>query len=119
MSFMPDNPLIVQSDRTLVLHTVRAVVDAKGRPQKDADGRPVTEVRLQSGTRVRLGMAHFEILLRGDEVMLMERGRDETGTMAVVSPNELQLTSRGSRELVFIAVFVAMTIGFFLLLAIL
>lgn len=39
----PDNPLIVQSDRTLMLHTVRTVVDADGRPKKDADGRPVTE----------------------------------------------------------------------------
>ena len=43
MSFMPDNPLIVQSDRTLILHTVRAVVDENGRPRKDADGRPMTE----------------------------------------------------------------------------
>ena len=39
----PDNPLIVQSDRTLMLHTVRSVVDAKGRPVRDAQGRPVTE----------------------------------------------------------------------------
>ncbi len=43
MTFLPDNPLIVQSDRTLVLHTVRAVMDENGRPKKDADGRPVTE----------------------------------------------------------------------------
>jgi DNA excision repair protein ERCC-3 len=39
----PDNPLIVQSDRTLMLHTVRSVVDAKGRPMRDAQGRPLTE----------------------------------------------------------------------------
>lgn len=39
----PDNPLIVQSDRSLMLHTVRSVVDAKGRPVRDAQGRPVTE----------------------------------------------------------------------------
>ncbi len=43
MSMMPDNPLIVQSDRTLMLHTVRSVVDENGRPRKDADGRPMTE----------------------------------------------------------------------------
>jgi DNA excision repair protein ERCC-3 len=43
MSLRPDNPLIVQSDRSLMLHTVRAVVDAKGVPAKDADGSPVTE----------------------------------------------------------------------------
>ena len=43
MSFLPDNPLLVQSDRTLILHTVRAVTDEKGRPQKDAEGRPLTE----------------------------------------------------------------------------
>ena len=43
MSMMPDNPLIVQSDRTLMLHTVRSVFDAKGRPCKDADGQPMTE----------------------------------------------------------------------------
>ncbi len=38
----PDNPLIVQSDRSLMLHTVSAVVDAQGRPQKDEQGRPLT-----------------------------------------------------------------------------
>ncbi|HED65827.1 MAG TPA: DEAD/DEAH box helicase [Planctomycetes bacterium] len=39
----PDNPLIVQSDRTLVLHTVRAVLDERGQARKDAEGRPMTE----------------------------------------------------------------------------
>ena len=39
----PDNPLIVQSDRTLMLHTVRTVTDASGAPVKDDDGRPLTE----------------------------------------------------------------------------
>jgi DNA excision repair protein ERCC-3 len=39
----PDDPLIVQSDRSLMLHTVRALVDASGRPVKDAQGRPQTE----------------------------------------------------------------------------
>lgn len=43
MSLRPDNPLIVQSDRSLMLHTVRAVVDARGAPKKDADGSPMTE----------------------------------------------------------------------------
>ena len=43
MSFLPENPLIVQGDRTLVLHTVRAVVDERGVPRKDAEGRPLTE----------------------------------------------------------------------------
>lgn len=43
MSLSPDNPLIVQSDRSLMLHTVRAVTDANGRPLKDADGSPCTE----------------------------------------------------------------------------
>ena len=43
MSLRPDNPLIVQSDRSLMLHTVRAVMDGKGRPRKDADGSPLTE----------------------------------------------------------------------------
>ncbi len=38
----PDNPLIVQSDRSLMLHTVSAVVDSHGRPVKDAQGRPQT-----------------------------------------------------------------------------
>jgi DNA excision repair protein ERCC-3 len=37
-----DNPLIVQSDRTLMLHTVKSVVDESGRPVKDEQGRPVT-----------------------------------------------------------------------------
>jgi hypothetical protein len=32
VSFQPDNPLIVQSDRTLMLHTVRAVFDQHGVP---------------------------------------------------------------------------------------
>jgi len=40
---LPDNPVIVQGDRTIMLHTVRTVLDAKGRPAKDADGRPLTE----------------------------------------------------------------------------
>ena len=39
----PDNPLIVQSDRTLMLHTVRALVDDKGAPVRDEDGQPITE----------------------------------------------------------------------------
>ncbi len=39
----PDNPLIVQSDRSLMLHTVRVLVDAGGRPVKDEQGRPLTE----------------------------------------------------------------------------
>lgn len=39
----PDNPLIVQSDRSLLLHTVRTVTDAEGHPAKDDEGRPLTE----------------------------------------------------------------------------
>lgn len=39
----PDNPLIVQSDRSLMLHTVRAVVGPDGRPLKDESGQPRTE----------------------------------------------------------------------------
>ena len=39
----PDDPLIVQSDRTLMLHTVRTVVDDAGLPIKDSEGRPATE----------------------------------------------------------------------------
>jgi len=42
VTLLPDNPLIVQSDRTLVLHTVRAEIDAQGRPRKDEKGRPLT-----------------------------------------------------------------------------
>ena len=43
MSLRPDNPLIVQGDRTLMLHTVRAVMDADGRPAKDESGAPLLE----------------------------------------------------------------------------
>jgi DNA excision repair protein ERCC-3 len=43
VSLRADNPLIVQSDRSLMLHTVRAVTDAKGMPVKDARGEPLTE----------------------------------------------------------------------------
>ncbi len=43
MSLDPDNPLIVQSDRSLLLHTVRSVMGADGRPAKDDEGRPLTE----------------------------------------------------------------------------
>ncbi|MCC7013738.1 MAG: helicase-associated domain-containing protein [Planctomycetes bacterium] len=39
----PDNPLIVQSDRSLMLHTVRTLVDTKGHPVRDAEGQPRTE----------------------------------------------------------------------------
>ncbi|MDF1797897.1 MAG: DEAD/DEAH box helicase [Planctomycetota bacterium] len=42
MSFHPENPLIVQGDRSLLLHTVRAVIGADGRPVKDDRGLPVT-----------------------------------------------------------------------------
>ncbi len=38
-----DNPLIVQSDRSLMLHTVRTVVDERGWPLKDERGNPRTE----------------------------------------------------------------------------
>lgn len=40
---LPTNPLIVQSDRTLMLHTVQACVDASGQAVRDGDGNPVTE----------------------------------------------------------------------------
>lgn len=40
---LPTNPLIVQSDRTLMLHTVQASLDADGKPRRDEDGQPVTE----------------------------------------------------------------------------
>ena len=43
MSLRPDNPLIVQSDRSLMLHTVRAVVDGRGVALKDEAGEPLTE----------------------------------------------------------------------------
>ena len=77
------------------------------------DGKPVTEVRLHSGTRVRLGMAHFEILLRGDEVMLIDRGRDETGAIAVVSGGDLvQAQSNAQWAVVLaLAVFALVTCG--------
>ena len=42
MSLHPDNPLIVQGDRSLMLHTVCPVTDAEGRAQKDEDGQPMT-----------------------------------------------------------------------------
>ncbi len=38
----PFEPLMVQSDGTLMLHTVHTVVDSDGRPAKDEEGRPVT-----------------------------------------------------------------------------
>ncbi|QDV07387.1 Type III restriction enzyme, res subunit [Planctomycetes bacterium Poly30] len=40
---LPTNPLIVQSDRTLMLHTVQASLDDAGRPRRDESGQPVTE----------------------------------------------------------------------------
>lgn len=40
---LPTNPLIVQSDRTLMLHTVQAKLDGDGRPVRDEDGNPLTE----------------------------------------------------------------------------
>ena len=43
MTLLPDNPLLCQSDRTLLLHTVRAVFDDKGRPARAEDGTPLTE----------------------------------------------------------------------------
>lgn len=39
----PDNPLIVQSDRSLMLHTVRTLVDTKGHPVRDEGWTPRTE----------------------------------------------------------------------------
>ena len=39
----PDNPLIVQPDRSLMLHTVRSVMDADGNLQKNSEGHPMTE----------------------------------------------------------------------------
>jgi DNA excision repair protein ERCC-3 len=42
VSLSPNNPLIVQSDRTLMLHTVSAVVDENGQQQRDSQGQPMT-----------------------------------------------------------------------------
>ncbi len=54
---LPSNPLIVQSDRTLMLHTVRARVDAEGRPERDEDGNPLTEEHpLFTAARDELGV---------------------------------------------------------------
>lgn len=39
----PDNPLIVQADRSVLLHTVRTKVDEQGQVVRDADGQPETE----------------------------------------------------------------------------
>ncbi|MEZ5980026.1 MAG: helicase-associated domain-containing protein [Planctomycetota bacterium] len=39
----PDNPLIVQADRSLLLHTVRTRVDASGQVARDENGAPLTE----------------------------------------------------------------------------
>lgn len=39
----PDNPLIVQADKSLLLHTVRTRFDAQGQVVRDAAGRPTTE----------------------------------------------------------------------------
>jgi DNA excision repair protein ERCC-3 len=39
----PDNPLIVQADRSLLLHTVRTCVDEHGDVVRDEQGRPTTE----------------------------------------------------------------------------
>ncbi len=43
MSFVPNNPLIVQSDRSLVLNTVVTRTDANGVVQRDAAGRPLMD----------------------------------------------------------------------------
>ena len=39
----PDNPLIVQADRSVLLHTVRTMVDADGQVVRDESGQPRTE----------------------------------------------------------------------------
>jgi DNA excision repair protein ERCC-3 len=39
----PDNPLIVQPDRTLLLHTVTTLTDSEGGLRRDEQGRPLTE----------------------------------------------------------------------------
>ena len=39
----PDNPLIVQPDRTLMLHTVQSCVGPDGQLLKDEEGRPLTQ----------------------------------------------------------------------------
>ncbi|MFT5081488.1 MAG: DNA excision repair protein ERCC-3 [Planctomycetota bacterium] len=38
----PDNPLIIQGDRTLLLHTVKAQLGEDGRPLKDERGYPIS-----------------------------------------------------------------------------
>jgi DNA excision repair protein ERCC-3 len=43
VNLLDERPLIVQSDRTVMLHTVRQVVDANGRAKKDAGGQPLLE----------------------------------------------------------------------------
>ena len=39
----PENPLIIQGDRTLLLHTVKAQLGEDGRPKRDADGNPISQ----------------------------------------------------------------------------
>lgn len=65
---LPTNPLIVQSDRSLMLHTVTAKVDASGQPLRDGDGNPVTEEHpLFAGARDAL--AKFAELVKSPDYL--------------------------------------------------
>jgi DNA excision repair protein ERCC-3 len=64
----PDNPLIVQSDRSILLHTVRALVDASGKPQRDAAGQPMTEEHPRY-TEARDALAMFAELERSPDYL--------------------------------------------------
>jgi len=68
VTFNPDNPLIAQSDHTLMLHTVRAVVDAEGRAVKGPDGTPETEEH-PSYARARDALATFAELEKSPDYL--------------------------------------------------
>ncbi|MDF1837009.1 MAG: helicase-associated domain-containing protein [Planctomycetota bacterium] len=64
----PDNPLIVQPDRTLLLHTTRTLENGEGVIQRDSNGRPLTEVHPRF-EEARTRLASFAELIKSPDYL--------------------------------------------------
>ena len=89
----PDNPLIVQSDRSLMLHTVRAVIGKDGRAAKDEQERSsrISSIRAAERPIAAAFQTDTGVLAACDRLVELGPGGGEAGgrVISLGTPREL------------------------------